>query len=701
MQRLFIIILFLFPLYQNIFPQVIPDDLDSDDILWVRQNAANLRFAPNPTWPPAEFIDDSGNYQGIVADYVGIIEKKLGVSFPQVRFNTWDEIIQALKNGDADWVPGIHKNEEREKFLTFTDVFLESPVVIFCRNDKIEKYYRREDGEFKLACTKGYAAVDFVSQKYPWMEIVECPDDLSALLMTSAGNVDGAVLDVMTASYLIQKYGITNLAYASETGFTWKIAMAVRKEYAPFAGILNKILRSISTEEREKIYQQWVTIDVTKSIDYKYQRVKKNLLIFVLVLSIIAIIAGLFAILLRIEVKRKTKDLTLANQQAAQLLEKLGQEIQEKCRIAKDLEQTTRKLEDIFRATHDGIIIVNKENFTIEDCNERAAKLLDIELCNEIQGKPISLIEAFQEGGWREIVHESGRGENRRMELNLKRKDGTSLWIELNSKEITIHQKDSFLLILRDISESKNYEIQLEKALEEARHSDRLKSAFLRNISHEFRTPMNSILGFTDLLKDKSIREEYLDVFLDRIQASGQRLINLIDEMVEISRLESGEMQLSKEPVNLYDFLENVKSDFTAFAGKKGLSIILKRDLASPSITCLTDPAALSTIFKHLLNNSIKYSNEGLIELGIDRKAEEIILYVKDIGIGIPRERMEAVFNPFEQSDLEDIDAREGIGLGLTIAKKYTHLLGGQIWIESAVGKGTIVFISLPCLNNA
>ncbi len=75
MQRLFIIILFLFPLYQNIFPQVIPDDLDSDDILWVRQNAANLRFAPNPTWPPAEFIDDSGNYQGIVADYVGIIEK--------------------------------------------------------------------------------------------------------------------------------------------------------------------------------------------------------------------------------------------------------------------------------------------------------------------------------------------------------------------------------------------------------------------------------------------------------------------------------------------------------------------------------------------------------------------------------------------------------------------------------------------------
>lgn len=93
MQRLFLIILFLFSLYQHIFPQAIPDDLDSDDMLWVRQNAANLRFAPNPTWPPAEFIDDSGNYLGIVADYVGRIEKKLGVSFPQVRFNTWDEII--------------------------------------------------------------------------------------------------------------------------------------------------------------------------------------------------------------------------------------------------------------------------------------------------------------------------------------------------------------------------------------------------------------------------------------------------------------------------------------------------------------------------------------------------------------------------------------------------------------------------------
>lgn len=576
MQRLFLIIVFIFSPYQNLFPQAIPDDLDSDDILWVKQNAANLRFAPNPTWPPAEFIDDSGNYQGIVAEYVEIIEKKLGVSFPRVKFKTWDEIIQALKTGDADWVSGIHKNEERANFLEFTDVFLESPVVIFCKNDKIEKYYRRGDGEFKLACTKGYATLDFVLKNYPWMKIEECPDYLSALLMTSAGNVDGAVLDAMTASYLIQKYGITNLAYAGETGFKYEIAMAVRKEYAPLAEIINKILRSITAEKKEKIYQQWVTIDLKKSSDYKYQRLKKNLLIFLMVLFVIAVIVSLFAIFLKIEVKRKTKELALANRKAAHFREELRREIQEKSLIAKGWEQTTRKLEDIFNATNDGILIIDKEKLNIEDCNTRATKSLELEWYSELKGKPMMSFEAFHILGLEEIIHDSVRSGNYRKELHLTRKDGTSIWIEINSKGITIHQKDLILIILRDISESKNYEKHLEKALDQARQSDRIKSAFLRNISHEFRTPMNSIIGFTDLLKDNSLRENYLDVFIDRIQTSGQRLINLIDEMVEISRLESGEMQLSKQHVNLYDFLENIKNVFDAIAGKKGLSIILK-----------------------------------------------------------------------------------------------------------------------------
>jgi len=276
-------------------------------------------------------------------------------------------------------------------------------------------------------------------------------------------------------------------------------------------------------------------------------------------------------------------------------------------------------------------------------------------------------------------------------------RDGKSGWVELNLNKVLIHQKDCLLVVIRDITEFKRYEMQLKHALAEARQSDRLKSAFLRNISHEFRTPMNGIMGFATLLKDKEFREKFLDDYLDTIESSGERLLNLIDEIVEISRLEAGERNLSPVEVKLKVFLEEIRNDFAMQAGTKRISLLVKTDVVCPDVVCRTDPAALRVVIKHLLNNAIKYSQEGWIELGYTKKAEEIELYVKDNGIGIPRERLEAVFNAFEQADPEDIDAREGIGLGLTIARSIVHMLGGQIWIESTVGKGTTVFVSLPC----
>ncbi len=663
---------------------------------WVRKNATRIRFAPNPTWPPGEFLDDSGNYRGIVADYVAIIEQKLGVAFPRVKFNTWDEIIQALKTGQADWVAGIHKNEERSQYLEFTDVYLQVPVVVLCKENIGEKF-QRQDTNFRLACTRGYATLDYVKTKYTWMRIVECQDDVSGVLMASLGKVDGIVLDVMTASYLIQKYAITNLAYAGETGFKYEIAMAVRKEYAPLATILNKILHSVTPQEKEKIYKKWVNIDVTQSSDYQQRRIKRIFNIILISLSILALFAGIFVSMLKREVKRKIAALALANEKAALLVEELKRQMLEKIEVAKGLEQTTRKLEDIFNAVNDGIIIIDIKDFAIIECNTRVLQMLCVDTCSQLHLKSLLQIDMLAGSSLNDILEKAIQMGSHRAELEVRCLDEKSGWVELNLKKVFIHQKECLLIVIRDITDFKHYDMQLRHALAEARQSDRLKSAFLKNISHEFRTPMNGIMGFASLLRDKNLRDEYLDVYLDRIEASGQRLLDLIDKIVEISRFEAGEINYSPEPIKLLNFLEEIKNDFALEAELKGFSILVKSDITCPGLICHTDPAALRVVIKHILNNAIKYSHDSLIELGFYKKTEEIELYVRDNGIGIPRERLEAVFNAFEQADPEDTDAREGIGLGLTIAKKYIHLLGGQIWIESTVGKGTTVYVSLPC----
>lgn len=674
--------------------------LSASEKSWLRHHAAQIRFAPNPSWPPAEFIDDSGNYRGIVAEYMARVEDQLGIKFQRVEYKTWAEIISALQQGKVDFVAGIHKSPEREQFLEFTDIYLKIPVVVLCRNDLYDKYLSDSLPGLRLACTEGYASIDHVMSYFPQAQIITTPTDLSAMLMASLGNVDGAVVDLLTASYLAQKYGITNLALATETGFNWQIGMAVRKEYAPLAGILNKVISSISENEKEGIYRRWVNIEMKGIEDYRAQRLQRILWISLAVLALLAAVGVLASLSLRREVARKTSALRAANQHLEDLLESLKREIQEKMRVAELLEQNAQKLSDIFNAVNDGIIIVELQNYTITECNARAAELLCFISPDFLLNKKLTALQLADRGlndeQLLELLRNTLQTGLSRTTVHYSCVDGKDFWLEVTMRKIVLRKSDSILVVISDVTQRYHYEEQLRQALEQAQRNDRLKSAFLRNISHEFRTPMNGIMGFASLLKDKELRDKYLDDFINRIEESGNRFLNLIDEMVEISRLETGEVKLVFEKFDLKTFLEELKAEFMPEASAKGLLLVFKEDVLNSAVICYTDKAVLKSVFKHIIRNAIKYSSEGIIELGYYRKTEETEIYIRDQGIGIPSDKLEAVFNWFEQADPEDTEAREGIGLGLTIARKFVHLLGGQIWLESKEGKGTTVYVSIP-----
>ncbi len=241
---------------------------------------------------------------------------------------------------------------------------------------------------------------------------------------------------------------------------------------------------------------------------------------------------------------------------------------------------------------------------------------------------------------------------------------------------------------------------ELLKAKEQAEESDRLKSSFLANMSHEIRTPMNGILGFAELLKEPDLTGEQQQKYIRIIEKSGARMLNVINDIVDISKIEAGLMKLEMQESNVNDQIEYIYTFFKPEADAKGMKLSYSTPLPAKEVIIITDTEKLYAILTNLVKNAIKYSNKGTIEIGYKIAETQSIsylqFYVKDTGIGIPKDRQEAIFERFMQAEIVDNMARQGAGLGLSITKAYIEMLGGKIWVESTEGIGSTFYFTLP-----
>ncbi|WP_346863010.1 PAS domain S-box protein [uncultured Draconibacterium sp.] len=237
-------------------------------------------------------------------------------------------------------------------------------------------------------------------------------------------------------------------------------------------------------------------------------------------------------------------------------------------------------------------------------------------------------------------------------------------------------------------------DLQIEK--ERAEESDKLKSAFLANMSHEIRTPMNGILGFTELLKDPNLSGEQQNEFISIIQKSGDRMLSTINDIIDISKIESGLVTLNMTLIDLKSFMTDILLFFEPETAKKKLFLkfLNQNDFESPMLQ--TDPEKLNSIITNLIKNAIKFTFEGGISFGYTFSEDSIQFIIKDTGIGIPLKRQEAIFDRFVQADIADSRVFEGSGLGLSISRSYSEMLGGTIRLESEESLGTTFYVSIP-----
>ncbi|MBU3927045.1 MAG: response regulator, partial [Bacteroidetes bacterium] len=301
----------------------------------------------------------------------------------------------------------------------------------------------------------------------------------------------------------------------------------------------------------------------------------------------------------------------------------------------------------------------------------------------------------------KELAFQNGEKEKRAAELIVANKElafqnGEK---ENRAKELIIANKE--LVFQNEEKEKRAAELVVAK--EHAEESDRLKSAFLANMSHEIRTPMNGILGFAELLKQADLSGEEQQEYIKIIEKSGARMLNIINDIVNISRIEAGQMEVYLSKSNINEQIDFIYTFFKPEIEKKGIQFLVKKSLPAEEANITTDREKIFAILTNLVKNAIKFTTNGTIEFGyeiVSMGHDPLIqFYVKDTGMGIPKNRQEAIFERFIQADIADKMALQGAGLGLSITKAYVELLGGKIWVNSEKGKGSVFYFTIPFIT--
>jgi len=331
-------------------------------------------------------------------------------------------------------------------------------------------------------------------------------------------------------------------------------------------------------------------------------------------------------------------------------------------------------------------------------CNQTFVKLFGFESKEEAYACPVKNLywSKHDRIHFLDCLNKDGKVENYRMKYRSK-----------NNKLIhgLINAKGEFdsngnLVQIRgyivDITLQETIHLELIKARDKAEESNRLKSAFLANMSHEIRTPMNGILGFTDLIKEPDLSGDERNSFITIIKNSGLRLLKTVDDLINLSKIEAGMVEISTKSININTLLVELYTFFTVEANKKGLQLRYTTTLENTFADITTDTDKLHAILTNLISNAIKYTHKGFVEFGCFPSEKAIQFYVVDSGIGIEPARQSAVFERFVQADIENRHAYQGAGLGLAIAKSFVEILEGRIWVESTPDVGSKFQFTLP-----
>ncbi|MBT3633011.1 MAG: PAS domain S-box protein [Candidatus Marinimicrobia bacterium] len=365
------------------------------------------------------------------------------------------------------------------------------------------------------------------------------------------------------------------------------------------------------------------------------------------------------------------------------------------------LSDSQNKYKTLFQKSADAILIIEGDKFV--DCNDATVKMLKYDNKAELlETHPSALSPPRQPDGRdsfekaNEMMSIAIDHGSHRFEWDHKRKDGEVFPVEVLLTSVPLPEGHFIHVVWRDITLKKQDQINLEKALEDAKQGAKIKSLFLANISHEIRTPLNSIIGYADLLKEMLDDRVGADEkeFFDIIDRSGQRLIRTVHEILDMSQMDTQSYNLNINEFDLSLIVQQAITELTPRIKEKNLTIDFYSEIKNPIL--VADEYCITQAVSNIIDNAIKYTNEGGLTIWIDENIENTILVIKDTGIGISKVYLKQVFDIFSQESAGYSRKYEGLGLGLALTKRYLEVNNAEINIDSIKGAGTKVTITFP-----
>lgn len=402
-------------------------------------------------------------------------------------------------------------------------------------------------------------------------------------------------------------------------------------------------------------------------------------------------------------------------------------DISQNRRAQEALRESEENYRTIFELANDSIIIHNPEDGAVIDANRVAIESYGYKSLEELRSKGFFFDPPYSETEAMDWINKSLTLGPQVFQWKNQRVDGSIFWEEVHLSAVRILGEDRIISMSRDITIRKNFEDKLQRinrelkerneeyaalneeyatqneelqeAKEKAEAADRLKSQFLANMSHEIRTPMNAIMGFSGLISNTNLSDEKLKQYSQIIRKRSGDLLKIIDDILDISKIEANQLKIHFEYGNVNKVLDDVL-DYTLsrvdIEKKSNVKVSLVNQLVTYG-NIYSDFGRLKQVLFNLIENSIKFTNEGFIEIGSRLMSDEkILFYVKDSGIGIAKNKQELIFERFIQASDKSNNNQDGTGLGLAISKGLIELMGGKIWVESELGSGATFYFTIP-----
>lgn len=675
--------------------------LNKEERQWIKQHPS-IRIGVDPDWPPVEFINSNKVYDGMAAEFVGLVSHRIGIRFEPVPNLSWSEVIDKIQQKELDVLPAVMKSSERAKYLNFSTTYLNFPMVIITRQDSGLLGGIEDLAGKTVAVVRSYVTQDILEESHPNINLKLAENVAEGLAALVSGEVDAYIGNMASVSYTVNRLGMTELKVAGTTRYSYPLSMGVRKDWPVLVNILNKTLAQISNEEINAIHRRWTSVRVQKGVD-------------VYAIALWSSIVGVAVVILFSFIFFWNRRLALEINRRADVEKKLLQAKNVAEQRLRELAKAKSFLQTVLNNSPAGIIIADAPDGKISYINEAAWSFVGVDAANtgplslkkytekwrgyhpdgrRYTGNELPLARALHSG---EIVKEE--------EMLVKLNNGTSKWaaacaapIYGDGNEIT-----SGTIIFVDISKQKVVESELSGAIEKLasanaklKELDQLKSMFIASVSHELRTPLNSIIGFSGMMRKEvfgSLSEKYKDYAI-RINNSGNYLLHLITDVLDISKIESGRIETINSTFDVKDVINEAVKTVRQEANRKGIAIEVD---AAQSIKISTDRRRLLQCLLNFLSNAVKYSERGAIKIISETHGNNLRLCVKDTGIGIDQKDLPRLFSPFERIDTHLRVTAGGTGLGLYLTKKIAHdLLHGIVGVESTIGKGSNFWIEVP-----